>query len=106
MPVKLQNIIHNAIQIFHIDHCKPSNLEPGYIVNQVHQLLEKLLAVLGDDELSRKCGPPTPAGTPAMIINYMYDTPCMLVLMLLYCLYHIKVGICGIQGWPEGLWVC
>ncbi|KAI5996836.1 hypothetical protein F5J12DRAFT_707946, partial [Pisolithus orientalis] len=30
--------LQSAIQIFHIDCCKPSDLEPTYIVDAVHQL--------------------------------------------------------------------
>ncbi|KAI6151180.1 RNA polymerase II largest subunit [Pisolithus tinctorius] len=44
----------NAVQIFHIDRHKPSDLEPAYIVNAVYQLTERLLAVLDDDELGRE----------------------------------------------------
>ncbi|KAI6107391.1 DNA-directed RNA polymerase II, subunit 1 [Pisolithus croceorrhizus] len=42
MPVNLHRIIQNA----------PSDLEPSYIIDAVHQLTGRLLAVLGDDELS------------------------------------------------------
>jgi hypothetical protein len=31
-------ILQNTIQIFHIDHRKPSDLEPAYIVKTVHEL--------------------------------------------------------------------
>ncbi|KIO05498.1 hypothetical protein M404DRAFT_25213 [Pisolithus tinctorius Marx 270] len=44
----------NAVQIFHIDRHKPSDLEPAYIVDAVYQLTERLLAVLDDDELGRE----------------------------------------------------
>ncbi|KAI6039699.1 RNA polymerase Rpb1, domain 6-domain-containing protein, partial [Pisolithus marmoratus] len=54
MPDNLHCIVPNAIQGFHIDRHKPSDLEPAYIVDAVHQLRGRLLAVLGDDELSRE----------------------------------------------------
>ena len=54
MPVNLYRIIQNAVQIFHIDRRKPSDLEPAYIVDAVRALAERLLAVLGDDPLSRE----------------------------------------------------
>ncbi|KAI6095134.1 RNA polymerase 2 [Pisolithus croceorrhizus] len=52
MPVNLHHIIQNAIQNFHIDHRKLSDLEPSYIINAVHQLTGRLPAVLSDDKLS------------------------------------------------------
>ncbi|KIO08843.1 hypothetical protein M404DRAFT_22670 [Pisolithus tinctorius Marx 270] len=48
------HICANAVQIFHIDRHKPSDLEPAYIVDAVYQLTERLLAVLDDDELGRE----------------------------------------------------
>ena len=33
LPVNLHRILQNAIQIFHIDCRKPSNLDPAYIVD-------------------------------------------------------------------------
>jgi len=54
MPINLYWIIQNAVQIFHIDRQKPSNLDPAYIVDVVWVLVERLLAVLGDDPLSRE----------------------------------------------------
>ncbi|KAI6111259.1 RNA polymerase 2 [Pisolithus sp. B1] len=52
MPVNLHRIIQNAVQNFHIDRRKLSDLEPSYIIDAVHQLTGRLPAVLGDDELS------------------------------------------------------
>ncbi|KAI6137077.1 RNA polymerase 2 [Pisolithus sp. B1] len=52
MPVNLHCIIQNAVQNFHINCCKLSDLEPLYIIDTVHQLKGRLLAVLSDDELS------------------------------------------------------
>ncbi|KAL4079784.1 hypothetical protein J3A83DRAFT_4368636 [Scleroderma citrinum] len=54
MPVNLYCIIQNVTQIFHIDRWKPSDLEPAYIINVVQALMERLLAVLGEDPLSRE----------------------------------------------------
>ncbi|KAI6156860.1 RNA polymerase II largest subunit [Pisolithus tinctorius] len=38
MPVNLHHIIQSAVQIFHINHCKSSDLEPTYTADVVHQL--------------------------------------------------------------------
>ncbi|KAL4064638.1 RNA polymerase II largest subunit [Scleroderma citrinum] len=54
MPVNLYCIIQNATQIFHIDRWKPSDLEPAYIVDAAWALMERLLAVLSEDPLSRE----------------------------------------------------
>ncbi|KAH7920489.1 DNA-directed RNA polymerase II, subunit 1 [Leucogyrophana mollusca] len=54
LPVNLLRIIQNALQIFHIDKRKPSDLEPAYIVEAVQQLANRLVVVLGDDTLSRE----------------------------------------------------
>jgi DNA-directed RNA polymerase II subunit RPB1 len=52
LPVNLRRIINNAIQIFHIDRRKPSDLEPTYIVDAVKQLTQRLVVVRGDDRFS------------------------------------------------------
>ncbi|KAI6032695.1 RNA polymerase II largest subunit [Pisolithus orientalis] len=44
----------NAVQIFHINCHKPRDLKPAYIVDTVYQLMERLLAVLDNDELGRE----------------------------------------------------
>ncbi|KAF9466907.1 beta and beta-prime subunits of DNA dependent RNA-polymerase [Collybia nuda] len=54
LPVNLQRIVQNAMQIFHIDRRKPSDLEPAYIVDAVHELGTRLIVVRGDDSLSRE----------------------------------------------------
>jgi DNA-directed RNA polymerase II subunit RPB1 len=54
LPVNLHRIIQNAIQIFHIDRRKPSDLDPAYIVDAVHDLGKRLIVVRGDDPLSRE----------------------------------------------------
>jgi DNA-directed RNA polymerase II subunit RPB1 len=54
LPVNLYRIIQNAVQIFHIDRRKPSDLEPAYIVDSVRELGERLIVVRGDDALSRE----------------------------------------------------
>ncbi|KAL0061633.1 DNA-directed RNA polymerase II core subunit rpo21 [Marasmius tenuissimus] len=38
LPVNIQRIVQNAMQIFHIDRRKPSDLEPAYIIDQVKAL--------------------------------------------------------------------
>lgn len=54
LPVNLQRIVQNAMQIFHIDRRKPSDLDPAYIVDAVHELGKRLTVVRGEDELSRE----------------------------------------------------
>ncbi|KAI0075928.1 beta and beta-prime subunits of DNA dependent RNA-polymerase [Panus rudis PR-1116 ss-1] len=54
LPVNLQRIVQNAIQIFHIDRRKPSDLPPGYIIDSIRELCERLIVVRGDDPLSRE----------------------------------------------------
>ncbi|TRM62440.1 hypothetical protein BD626DRAFT_499229 [Schizophyllum amplum] len=45
----------NAMQIFHIDRRKPSDLHPGYIVDQVRALCERVSGVLRENnEFSRE----------------------------------------------------
>ncbi|KAF5376975.1 hypothetical protein D9615_007212 [Tricholomella constricta] len=54
LPVNLQRIVQNAMQIFHIDRRKPSDLEPSYIVDALEELGNRLIVVRGDDALSRE----------------------------------------------------
>lgn len=54
LPVNLYRILQNALQIFHIDRRKPSDLEPAYIVDAVHDLENRLVIVRGDDPLSQE----------------------------------------------------
>ncbi|KAF9261934.1 beta and beta-prime subunits of DNA dependent RNA-polymerase [Marasmius fiardii PR-910] len=54
LPVNLHRIVQNAIQIFHIDRRKPSDLEPAYIIDAVRDLCQRLIVVRGDDPLSRE----------------------------------------------------
>ncbi|EEB96427.1 hypothetical protein MPER_04443, partial [Moniliophthora perniciosa FA553] len=54
LPVNLSRIVQNAVQIFHIDRRKPSDLEPAYIVDAVKALCERLIVVRGNDDLSRE----------------------------------------------------
>jgi DNA-directed RNA polymerase II subunit RPB1 len=52
LPVNLHRIVQNALQIFHIDRRKPSDLEPAYIIDSVKELTKRLIIVRGDDPLS------------------------------------------------------
>jgi DNA-directed RNA polymerase II subunit RPB1 len=54
LPVNLQRIVQNALQIFHIDRRKPSDLEPGYIIDAVKELEKRLIVVRGDDVFGRE----------------------------------------------------
>ena len=50
--MNLHRIVENAKQTFHIDARKPSDLDPAYIIDAPKALLERLIAVRGDDPLS------------------------------------------------------
>ncbi|PPQ63539.1 hypothetical protein CVT24_004769 [Panaeolus cyanescens] len=54
LPVNLYRIVQNAVQIFHIDRRKPSDLEPAYIIDALQALEKRLIVVRGDDHLSRE----------------------------------------------------
>lgn len=54
LPVNLQRIVQNAVQIFHIDRRKPSDLEPAYIIDSVRELCDRLIVVRGDDALTQE----------------------------------------------------
>ncbi|KAI0063081.1 beta and beta-prime subunits of DNA dependent RNA-polymerase [Artomyces pyxidatus] len=54
LPVNLQRIVQNAMQIFHIDRRKPSDLDPAYIIDAVRDLCNRLVVVRGDDPLSQE----------------------------------------------------
>ncbi|VDC07033.1 unnamed protein product [Peniophora sp. CBMAI 1063] len=54
LPVNLHRIVQNAVQIFHIDRRKPSDLPPAVIVQEVQALCERIVIVRGDDPLSRE----------------------------------------------------
>jgi DNA-directed RNA polymerase II subunit RPB1 len=54
LPVNMQRILQNALQIFHIDRRKPSDLDPADIVDAVHELGKRLVVVRGDDPLSQE----------------------------------------------------
>ncbi|KAI0286600.1 beta and beta-prime subunits of DNA dependent RNA-polymerase [Russula aff. rugulosa BPL654] len=52
LPVNLQRIVQNAVQIFHVDRRKPSDLDPVYIIDAVNELQKKLIVVRNDDPIS------------------------------------------------------
>lgn len=54
LPVNLQRIVQNAIQIFHIDRRKPSDLDPAYIIDSVRDLANRLVVVRGDTSFSNE----------------------------------------------------
>ncbi|KAH9075609.1 beta and beta-prime subunits of DNA dependent RNA-polymerase [Lactarius deliciosus] len=55
LPVNLQRVVQNAMQIFHIDRRKPSDLDPVYIIDAVKELQKKLVVVRSEDPISREC---------------------------------------------------
>ncbi|KAH9036612.1 beta and beta-prime subunits of DNA dependent RNA-polymerase [Lactarius pseudohatsudake] len=55
LPVNLQRVVQNAMQIFHIDRRKPSDLDPVYIIDAVKELQKKLIVVRSEDPISREC---------------------------------------------------
>ncbi|KAG8968061.1 DNA-directed RNA polymerase II subunit rpb1 [Tulasnella sp. 419] len=54
LPVNLRRVIQNSQQIFHIDHRKPSDLDPAYIIHCVRNLIDRLVVVRGEDPLSKE----------------------------------------------------
>ncbi|KAK7696052.1 DNA-directed RNA polymerase II subunit rpb1 [Cerrena zonata] len=54
LPVNLQRIVQNAVQIFHINRRKPSDLQPIHIIDSVRELCDRLIVVHGDDALTRE----------------------------------------------------
>ncbi|KAK7680368.1 hypothetical protein QCA50_016608 [Cerrena zonata] len=40
LPVNLQRIVQNAVQIFHIDRWEPSDLDPIHIIGSVRELCD------------------------------------------------------------------
>ena len=55
LPVNLQCLVQNTVQIFHIDWRKASDLDPTHIINAVNRLQKKLIVVCSDDVISREC---------------------------------------------------
>ncbi len=54
LPVNIQRIIQNSRQIFNIDTRKPSDLDPGFVIDKVVELADSLIVIRGDDPLSRE----------------------------------------------------
>ncbi|KAJ3531878.1 hypothetical protein NM688_g7508 [Phlebia brevispora] len=54
LPVNIQRIVQNAVQIFHINRRKSSDLGPAYIIDSVRELCDCLVVVRGDDPLSKE----------------------------------------------------
>ncbi len=54
LPVNIQRIIQNSRQIFNIDTRKPSDLDPGFVVDKVVELADSLVIIRGDDPLSQE----------------------------------------------------
>ena len=52
LPLNIRRTILNAQQIFRIDRRQPSDLDPGYIVDEVHSLTKRLIVIRGNDPLS------------------------------------------------------
>lgn len=53
LPSNLNRLIWNAKRMFHIDDRDPSNLSPVDAIKRVRELGEKLMVVVGDDNLSK-----------------------------------------------------
>ena len=54
LPVNLNCITQNALQMFYIYHWKPSDLEPAYICDLVKELSQHLVVAQWDDQLSQE----------------------------------------------------
>jgi len=54
LPINVQRILETAKSTFKIKNGARSNLHPAEVIPQVEQLLDRLVVVRGDDELSRE----------------------------------------------------
>ncbi|TIA87040.1 hypothetical protein E3P99_03444 [Wallemia hederae] len=54
LPLNIRRTIQNAQQIFRIDRRQPSDLDPGFIVDEVHALCRRLVVIRGKDVLSEE----------------------------------------------------
>ncbi|KAI8911186.1 hypothetical protein DFJ77DRAFT_432624, partial [Powellomyces hirtus] len=54
LPLNIRRMIWNAQNAFNIDRTKPTNLHPITVMNEVQNLLDKLIVVRGSDELSKE----------------------------------------------------
>ncbi|KAL2311876.1 DNA-directed RNA polymerase II subunit rpb1 [Schizosaccharomyces pombe] len=53
LPVNVQRIIQNALQIFHLEAKKPTDLLPSDIINGLNELIAKLTIFRGSDRITR-----------------------------------------------------
>eukprot|EP00924_Labyrinthula_sp_SR-Ha-C_P008403 augustus_masked-scaffold_11-processed-gene-12.79-mRNA-1 protein AED:0.00 eAED:0.00 QI:0/-1/0/1/-1/1/1/0/1836 len=54
LPVNFDRLIWLAQSEFYVDKSKPTSLSPKLVITEVRKLLEKLVIVEGDDELSKE----------------------------------------------------
>ncbi|TAQ86559.1 hypothetical protein B7494_g5126 [Chlorociboria aeruginascens] len=54
LPMNVVRIIDSAKRLFKVDDSQRSDLHPAEVIPQVKQLLERMIIVRGDDELSRE----------------------------------------------------
>jgi len=52
MPTNIQRYIWNSKQMFHVDHKRPSDLDPRHILQSVRNLEKQLVVVRGTDRIS------------------------------------------------------
>ncbi|KAF9941472.1 DNA-directed RNA polymerase II subunit rpb1 [Modicella reniformis] len=52
MPTNIKRYIWNSKQMFHVDHKKPSDLDPRHIIESVRKLEKLLMIVRGSDRIS------------------------------------------------------
>jgi len=52
MPTNIKRYIWNSKQMFHVDHKKPSDLDPRHIIESVKSLEKQLMIVRGTDRIS------------------------------------------------------
>lgn len=52
MPTNIQRYIWNSKQMFHVDHKRPSDLDPRHILQSVKNLEKQLIVVRGTDRIS------------------------------------------------------
>ncbi|KAI8353137.1 hypothetical protein B0O80DRAFT_403006 [Mortierella sp. GBAus27b] len=52
MPTNIKRYIWNSKQMFHVDHKKPSDLDPRHVIESVRNLEKQLVIVRGTDRIS------------------------------------------------------
>ncbi|KAM6496399.1 RNA polymerase Rpb1, domain 6 domain containing protein [Amanita muscaria] len=83
LPVDLHHIMQNALQIFHLDRRKPSNLNPAYIVDSAMGKRLIVILKLFSSVLADKSIIPSPRYSPNKYL-FFYPFPLLTITPLLF----------------------